>query len=224
MTAELSIVIMAHPSRRARAELLASYVDADVIVYDDQAGEWANGAASWRYGAYLDANYTLVLQDDAEPIENVRAVLTAQLDAIPGQRALSVYLGRYKPARWQHNVSEAVDAAIEHGAQFIEASHLLHGVGLVLPTCWISPMLDWCDRPSRLEPYDQRIGAWLRRTNHGPILYTWPSLVEHGDGPSLVAHVDDEQRGTDGRVAYLVGVPRSTGLVSTVVTPAGAER
>jgi hypothetical protein len=51
---------------------------------------------------------------------------------------------------------------------------------------------------------DQRIGVWYRNQMR-PVRYTWPSLVDHADGPSLLA---DRAR-TVPRVAWRVGEPAS---------------
>jgi hypothetical protein len=219
----LAIVVMAHPSRRARAEMLAEYVEADVIVWDENHdGEVENGDRAWARGAsYTGISHVLVLQDDAMPVADLRRHVLARIAAEP-HSPLSLYLGRKKPTRWAPAVADAVEEAEAVGACWIASTHLLHGVGLVLPVHMARAMLIACE-VSPL-PYDQRIGRYLRVTKR-PVLYTWPSLVDHDDDtPSLVTHVDDHKTGTTGRIAYRVGtVDAVTATVVMVETPRGAE-
>lgn len=220
----LTIVIMSHPLRQGRAELLAEHVDADSIVVDlDHEGEWFNGSFAWKIGAKAGTSHVLVLQDDAIPVDDLRAHVLARIEA-ESHAPISLYLGRVKPTRWAPAVADAVREADEYGASWISATHLLHGVGLVLPTPWITPMLDVVE--ASFLPYDQRIGRYLRQNRAANILYTWPSLVDHDDeAPSLVRHADDHRTPTTGRVAYRVGiVPEVLATVVHIDTPNGAER
>ena len=90
------------------------------------------------------------------------------------------------------------------GAAWITASDLLHGVAIAIPAAEIPAMLAWCE-PFTV-PYDQRIGMYWRRILDRRILYTWPSLVDHHDTPSLVQHADGAPR-TSVRRARLLGTP-----------------
>lgn len=61
------------------------------------------------------------------------------------------------------------------------------GVGIVLPTSHIEPLLDFV--ADRTEPYDTRIGIFYQR-NRLPVYYTMPSLVDHDDdlGTAIPGH------------------------------------
>lgn len=219
----LAVVIMSHPSRQGRAELLAEHVEADAIMVDyETVGEWWTAEAAWTYGLTLDTTHVLVLQDDAIPVDDLRRHVLARIEAEP-HSPISLYLGRSKPTRWAANVCDAVEEAEAHEVSWLASSHLLHGVGVVLPSPWVRPMLDACE--ADILPYDQRIGRYLRRERNAPVLYTWPSLVDHDDeAPSLVVHVDDHITPTSGRVAYRVGtVEQVTATVVQIETPRGAE-
>jgi hypothetical protein len=76
-------------------------------------------------------------------------------------------------------------------------------VAIALPGTDVEPMLDWAATSRR--PYDERLGAWYR-SRAVDVEYTWPSLVDHGDGPSLVEHHDRQPR-SSGRVAWRHGTP-----------------
>jgi len=52
------------------------------------------------------------------------------------------------------------------------------GVGILIPSSHIEPMLEFVD--DRTEPYDTRIGIFYQR-NRLPVYYTMPSLVDHDD-------------------------------------------
>lgn len=227
--AQVVIVVMAHPSRRASAELLAQTVDASLIVWDLGDGEWDTASRAWRAGLALandlDVSHVLVIQDDAIPVDHLREHILEMLDDAPTREAaFSLYLGKVKPARWVTNVEFAVRLAEREGCAWLTATHLLHGVAVVLPARVIEPMLSWCEKPTL--PYDERIGTWIRRVWQKPTLYTVPSLVDHDDSlATLVEHADDVRRSPKGRVAWRYGVPASWRTDALVIaTPEGARR
>jgi len=218
-------IIAAHPSRREHAEALDEQVNAAGIVWDTGEGEWDTMARAWaaasvvaQRGSYTHA---LVLQDDAIPVTHLASTILEAIDRRPND-AISLYLGREKPAVWAHNVAFAVNVAANEGFSWLRASHLLHGVALVLPVPWIEPMLRWCVKPSA--PYDERVGYWLRHIARVPVYYPQPSPVDHNDQlPSLVRHADDHARGTAGRIAYSFGYPTwDAPDVLDIITPTGA--
>lgn len=228
MTVSLVVIVMAHPSRRARAELLAEAVDADAIVYDTHEDEWDTAERAWLAGqvaaTFLKRSHVLVLQDDAIPVAHLREYVLEALDEAPTREAaVSLYLGKIKPARWVTNVEFAVRLAEREGCAWLKATHLLHGVAVVLPARVIEPMLTWCSRPNL--PYDERIGAWIRQVWQKPTLYTVPSLVDHDDTvASLVEHADDVRRSPAGRVAWRFGVPSTWATMALdIATPEGAR-
>ena len=207
------------------AELLDEAVNAHAIVYDQGLGEWETMARAWRVAQDAATKghmtHALVLQDDAIPVEGFTRTVLAAIDQHP-EKPLSLYLGRKKPARWETNVAFAVNVAEREGFSWLQSSHLLHGVALVMPAPWIAPMLAWCRKSNA--PYDERIGFWIRNVLRVPVLYPQPSLVDHNDDtPSLVRHADDSLRGTTGRVAYRFGRPTwESPDVLDIMTPIGA--
>jgi hypothetical protein len=224
----LVVVVMAHPSRRAAAELLAEAVQADDIVWDVGAGEWDTAERAWRAGRVLavqvGASHVLVIQDDAIPVDHLREHVLEALDAAPSRdAAVSLYLGKVKPSRWVTNVEFAVRLAEREGCAWLRSTHLLHGVAVVLPAHVIDLMLKWCSRPSM--PYDERIGAWIRQVWQKPTYYTVPSLVDHDDElATLVVHADDVRLSPKGRVAWRYGVaPDWATMALDIATPEGAR-
>lgn len=228
MKPSLVIVVMAHPSRRAAAELLAEAVGANHLVYDEGHGEWDTAQRAWKLGllaaSLVGVSHVLVLQDDAIPVGHLREHVIEALDDGPGARAaLSLYLGKVKPTRWATNVEFAVRLAEREGCSWLKSTHLLHGVAVVLPTPAIAPMLSWCDTPNL--PYDERIGTWIRQVWKRSTYYTVPSLVDHDDSvETLVVHADDVRRSPKGRVAWRFGVPSSWNTDALpIATPEGAR-
>jgi len=178
----MCIVIMAHPARFTAAQTLAE-LTGGTIVWDRRDDEWDTGA---RALAAHDPStpWHVVLQDDAVPAPDFTAHLAAALEAAP-RTVVGLYLGRGRPEHRQPEIQDAITRADRDGTAWFTARFLGQGVGIALPTEHITPLLTWArDRP---EPYDQRIAAWYRNQGH-PILITWPSLINHADGPSLVPH------------------------------------
>ncbi|GAA1736931.1 hypothetical protein [Microcella frigidaquae] len=208
----LSVVVMAHPKRRHAAEQLARDVDA-AIVWDERDDEWDTGARA--IAAYdPEATHHLVLQDDALPVPDFRRHAAAALDQHP-DALVSFYLGTSRPPQWQAAVDRACEQAEDIGAAWLSAPVLLHGVAIAIPTPEIPALLDWCDRPT--VPYDERIGMYWRYVLDRPVLYTWPSLVDHEDGAPVAAHRDGEPR-DEPRRARLLGWPQTW---NTPVVPIG---
>ena len=205
---------MAHVERAEAVLALQEQVDPDFISWDDGSrGEWANGSEIWHRLADEPTDWSVVLQDDAQPVDNFREHVAAMLDRAP-LTAVGLYVGTCRPRAMQ--VLVAVEKARELDAAWLEADTLLWGVGVALPTAAIPPMLEWADRMDTA--YDQRIGQWFRRQGI-PVRYTWPSLVDHTDGPSMIRHRPRDCV----RVAHEVGIPRSINETPVRILDRGAR-
>lgn len=197
----LSVAVMAHPRRADQAKALAE-VTAAKLVWDTRNDEWDTGSRA-LLAHDSAATHHLVLQDDAVPVFDLRAHVTRAIAQHP-DRIISLYLGTSRPPDIQPRVTAATVAAEERGRSWIQHSALLHGVAVVVPTSVVQDLVGWCRRFSI--PYDERIGLYSRMILERPVLYTWPSLVDHDDGPTLVKHTDGQAR-SEPRVAHHVGVP-----------------
>lgn len=194
----VAVGVMAHHTRMDAANGLFDFVSGDVMSIDHgDLGEWANGSRVWQMLAGSGADWSIVLQDDALPVRDFRRHAAAALAEAP-PTAVSFYVGTYRPREQQ--VAAAVRRAEGHDARWLESDHLLWGVGVAIPTVELKALLEWADRMDR--PYDERLGLWFHRSAR-PIRYTWPSLVDHADGVSLV-HPTKREPGT--RRAHKVGV------------------
>jgi hypothetical protein len=199
---KLAIGVMAHISRVEAANALLAKIAGDLMVIDhgepSVAGENANGNLAWRGLSGSGAEWAIVLQDDALPIEGFREYAEQALKLAP-ETAVSFYVGTGRPLAAQ--VSHTLQLADQHGATWLEADELYWGVAVAMPVTELPGYLDWSDRITHLR-YDSRIGNWFHRSGR-PIRYTWPSLVDHADGQTLAhrAMPDFERR------AHRLGVP-----------------
>ena len=208
---KISVAIMAVPKRKLQAEYLASilrlYPFSDVsVVYDQVAAgnhesEWNNGVASLRAGLGK-GDYHVVIQDDAILTPELYANIEGAINSCPGGKALiSLYTGKSRPLG--RRVTEAVKK-VRSGECWLQYILLMWGVGIIIPTDHIEPMLEYVE--DRTEPYDTRIGIFYQR-NRLPIYYTMPSLVDHDD--ELGTAIPGHGTAPGGRVAHRL----ATGLI-----------
>jgi len=179
----ISVALMAHPKRKPQVEVLYKQLSempfADIsISYDAlDAGshqtEWDNGKRSLEAGIGK-GDWHVVIQDDAILCPMFYENLVGAINNAPSKSLISLYTGKSRPL--PKRVSLAVNKA--KYATWLEYWLLLWGVGIVLPSTHIEPLLEFVD--DRDEPYDTRIGIFYQR-NRLPVYYTMPSLVDHDD-------------------------------------------
>lgn len=196
-TTTVMIGIVAHTSRSTQAQQLARHVNADFLSIDNGVlGCDDNHEAVQHYLANLPSTWSVVLEDDAQPVDNFREQIEAALPMSPSP-IVSFYLGRKRPPHWQGRIKRALTNVDD--ASWLIATHLLHAVGYAIRTELLPSLLA---HTSTL-PVDQHIGHWARYHGH-TIAYTNPSLIDHADLPTIVEHPDGEPR-TAGRTAWNVG-------------------
>lgn len=187
----ISAAVMAHPKRKKQAEALAKelknypFVSVHVIYDTPDAGtheqEWDNGTRALLDGVGK-GDWHLVVQDDAILSPGFYANLDGALSTVPAKTLISLYTGTARPLG--KRVKTAVDKVIDE--TWLQYWLLMWGVGIVIPTTHIEPMIEFV--ADRTEPYDTRIGIFYQR-NRLPVYYTMPSLVDHDDDlPSLLDH------------------------------------
>lgn len=207
---EFVVEIIAHTSRMEMAHNLQSSLGTGNVWVDSGfLGEWKNHLRAWQHASMSDADYAIVLQDDAIPINDFLSHVEKAVEKRPDE-LISLYVGTHRP--WKHETLEAVAQADDVQASWLTARTLLWGVGVVLPTRLIPEMLEGCSK-SRL-PYDQRLGVWIEKSGR-KVYYTWPSLVDHADAPT-VAHKGPQP---EPRVAHRVGVPNWSDRVVNIKRP-----
>lgn len=189
---QISVTVMAVPARKLQAEYLAAilryYPFSDVsITYDPVAdgtheSEWNNGKASLLAGLGK-GDWHVVIQDDAILTPNFYENIEGAITHAPSKSIISLYTGKARP--FPQRVTEAVNKVVDE--TFLQYILLMWGVGIVLPTSHIEPLLDFV--ADWQEPYDTRIGIFYQR-NRLPVYYTMPSLVDHDDelGTAIPGH------------------------------------
>lgn len=185
--ATVSMKIMAHPTRSEEAHLLAekTKLSYDDIVWDEKNERWDTGKRAWQ-AIDLDADWGVVVQDDAIPCLDLLAGLEEALDHVPEETVVSGYVGTLRPMPGY--IKQAGDSATTTGATWIQTDSLNWGVLIGLPTHAIEPMLAKCDTDHRWPNYDKRIGVYYRDALEWPTWNTWPSLVDHPPDGSIVNH------------------------------------
>lgn len=192
----ISAAVMAHPKRRAQAESLRrqlkkypfAYVS---VVYDQQNSEWHTGRRALKQGIGR-GEWHVVIQDDALLTPYFYENIISAIIALRDKSLISLYTGTARPLAGR--VTAAVERAPE--GSFIEFRQLLWGVGIVIPTDHIKPVLEFVEDIDL--QYDNKIGEFYCR-NGLNVYYTVPSLVDHDDEvdtllPGHGRHISPERR------------------------------
>ena len=190
----VDVKIMAHPVRRPYVEELLDQLDRDVeVVWDSQPRPSRDPRQRWRVArrAWLsmdqEADWGLVLQDDAVVCQDLVAGVEKALDHIGTEGLASFYTGTGRPD--QENVQRALATAAEGGHSWLSTRSLNWGVAICAPIPTIRDMVRWSSHPGRgAWKTDYRVGVYYRDVAHYRTWYTAPSLVEHRGVPSLVGH------------------------------------
>jgi len=195
MSPSVSVAVMAHPRREAFIPSLLDALDRPAeVVWDQRNDRWDTGRRSML--AYDPAaTHHLVVQDDAIVCRDLVAGLEAALVHVPDRTPVCLYTGRLTP--FAEQTTEVARRATDQGAAWLVMEGLHWGVGIVMPTELIDPMIRWGDtRGKHIANYDKRISRWLGEQRIST-WYPWPSLVDHRDSPSMVPG-----RGSRGRHAH----------------------
>ena len=184
MTVKLSAVMMAHPQRAELAEQIRAQLDRDVsVTWDESGSRWDTGRRAML--AYDPAcSHHAVIQDDVIPCRDLFAGLEVALQHVPADVPVCGYLGRIRP--YADLVTYAAARARRWGASWLTLHFLGWGPLVVVPTQLIPEMVAYCDKLRDIPNYDRRLSRFFELERGVPTWYTWPSLVDHADGPSLV--------------------------------------
>lgn len=175
---KITATIMAHPKRKLQAEYLKAILSympfAEVtITYDEIGVEWHTGKRALQKGIGA-GEWHVVIQDDAILTPYLYENIQNAILALPEKSLFSLYCGTARP------LAGRVTAAVEKAkpGSWIAYHQLLWGVGIVIPSDHIEPVIEFVD-DIELQ-YDNKIGEFYCR-NGIPIYYTMPSLVDHDD-------------------------------------------
>lgn len=183
MTVSVSVAIMAHPKRESFIpELIAALDRPATVVLDEKNDRWDTGRRS-MLAFDPAASHHLVVQDDAVLCRDLVAGVERALAYAPDDVPVCLYVGTVRP--WPTAVAKLVQATRED-TSWLRMGQLNWGVAVVMPTRHIEAMVRWCDGRPEIANYDKRMSRWFEHQGI-KIWYTWPSLVDHRDSPSLVA-------------------------------------
>jgi len=198
----VSLAMMAHPARKASVERILAILDRECpVVWDEKNDRWDTGKRAML--AYdPEATHHVVIQDDVLVCRDLCAGLERALAHIPPDAPLCGYVGRVRPQT--EAVLRAVAAARKAHASFIVMRCLNWGPLVAVPTGVIPEMVAHGDTLRRVPNYDRRLSRFFELEERRSVWYTWPSLVDHADGPSMVKgrFATDREREPRARVAH----------------------
>jgi len=170
----VSFTIMAHPVRAPFVSSLQTELGAEVV-WDERQDRWDTGRRSML--THGTEQWHAVIQDDAVLCAGFQPALEKALEHVPADSPLVLYAGRVSPYIRHFR-------GVPRQRPFLIMDRIIWGVGIVVPTEGIEEMVAFCDSIP-MENYDLRLSQWFEALQL-PVYYTWPSLVDHRDSPSLV--------------------------------------
>lgn len=178
----INIGIVAHKKRAAAALELADKVRAQKISLDSMGlGGLRNHTAMWQWHLEHPAQWCVVLEDDALPVDGFRYQLQKALAEAPAP-IVSLYLGTGYIS--DHTTKLRIEKAEQVGAHWLVAhGSIWHAVGLAVRLPLLPMMVKHLRSSSR--PVDSSLSTWARRSGL-KVAYAVPSLVDHADGESLI--------------------------------------
>lgn len=190
----VSYAVVAHRDRLEVAVDLAMATGAVICLDDGRFGCDDNHLRAWRAAYRTDADWIVVLEDDALPtsddfVEQVESALTVAPTGI-----VSLYLGQHKPHTYQQAILGALTRA-RKDATVCWATHprMFHAVAVAMRTDLAATWLEWARMYTGTLPIDQRLAEFASASGE-PVGYTIPSLVEHCGDESLVGTVHNVPR------------------------------
>ena len=186
----ISITVMADSRRRVQAEALNDRLVqypfvSNTITWDEVNSEWHTGKRALQDGIGK-GDWHVVIQDDALLTPDFYNNIEGAIKALPVKTLFSLYTGTARPLK--RRVSDAVAKAKD--GDWLQSHQLYWGVGIVIPSDHIAPMLEFVE-PIDLQ-YDNKIGEFYCQ-NELPVYYCIPSLVNHDDdlGTLIAGHGTD---------------------------------
>lgn len=186
----ISFAVVAHQTRLTEAAQLAHTLGAVITLDDGSIGADRNHLRAWADTSTLDSDWAVVVEDDAEPVPGFLEQAEQALAVAP-EPVVSLYLGQSRPPRWQERIAPAIRHADRTGSCWITAVHTIHAVALAIHADLREDWLDFAH--ANPLPIDERMSAWCVAREHR-VAYSWPSLTDHADGPTLIEHRDARPR------------------------------
>lgn len=205
----ITATVMAHPKREKQArelqrQLLAYPFYTTSITWDEINEEWHTGKRALQAGLLAGGgDWHVVIQDDAILTPDFYQNIEQMIYSLKQKTLISLYTGTARPLA--NRVAGAVRKTADGG--FLRHHQLFWGVGIVIPTDHIMPMLDFVEDIDL--QYDNKIGEFYCR-NGLPVYYCIPSLVDHDDDIDSLLPGHGRDINFEPRVAHRV----AKGLVS----------
>lgn len=197
----ISFAVVAHEQRLIQATELAHSIGAVISLDSGDKGAGANHLEAWQLTAGIESEWYAVLEDDALPVPGFVCQAEKALAVAP-EPVVSFYAGTTRPRRFQDCLRPATATADRVGACWLTTTLAAHAVAIAMHA---ELREDWIDfATDHTLPPDERLTAWMHARGHR-IAYSWPSLCDHADGPTLVKHTS--AHGISGpRKAWRTGV------------------
>lgn len=170
---KLSIVIMAHPKRKAWAEELSKKLFNSEIVYDEKNNVWDTCRRSWL-AIDKRADYGIVIQDDAILCSEFIDKLAYNLFELDKDYVVSLYSGKQAAVH--------IKKALENNKDHFINEFIFNEIALAMKTEFIHEMISFCDNTETKT--DHEISNWAKKKGL-KIYNTIPSLVDHRDEESI---------------------------------------
>lgn len=198
----LSVAMMAHRKREEQVEKICARLDRrPKIVWDTCDDRWDTGR---RAMLAFDpaATHHAVIQDDVLVCRDLFAGVERALPFVPRGVPFCGYVGRVRP--YAAVVTMAAEIARRERASWLQMHTLNWGPLIVVPTYLIPDMIAFCDPLKNIPNYDRRLSRFFELDQKASVWYTWPSLVDHADGVSLVPgrNGTDRKKAIAARVAH----------------------
>ena len=199
------IGIVAHTARAEHAHTLMDQVGAAYTSVDNGTlGCNGNHKQVWTWLNNHTDGWAIVLEDDSLPTPDFLHQASQALAVAPSP-IVSFYLGKHHIPTLdiEQHKQQAITKAQAADAHWITSRQLLHAVAVAVRTDVLSDLLSYGTQFPGTFPNDEVISHWANATGN-TVAYTWPSLVDHADQPTLFVHPDKLPR-PPGRKAYKLG-------------------
>lgn len=185
---EFSIGVVAHVDRVQMAHELAEQVRPKLVNPDNGELGCAGNHAHVLARLVSEPGWTVILEDDAVPLNDFHADLEAVLDIAsteldPAIKVIGLYLGTGYPANWQQRMVDAIAT----DACFLVGPRLLHAVGYAVAPEVKADLSRWMNKSRRgpgMAP-DEGISVWAN-AHQFKVAHTNPSLVDHQDTRTVI--------------------------------------
>lgn len=180
---KVSAAIIAHPKRKDYVAELREQLDAPVV-WDTRNSMWdTSSRAILSYDPTAD--YHLIVDDDAIPAPDLIAGCERMVEYLPFPTLVGLFVGEDHrlPGLLEGHKGQGGDFKLKD-VSFLRLGGVLNwGVATLIPVDWIPDLIDYC-ATLRFPEVDRRMGTFANAMRY-QTLYTWPSLVDHREGPSL---------------------------------------